>query len=375
MKTHSIALTLPIKGNINGALRSVSAAMMGGVGGLALALAVGLNPAVPILTGLVLGLALGSPTRPKGLESFFSTTVLATGGVFWAGALLAKGATLFGWPIAAAALGLVAGARGKTRKRVALRFSLCTMALALVMVLFQAFTDVRLPLTGAAQLIDLLFFSAAVGGAAWLGSGVDVRLLTDEHDGDEQKEHPTLFPVAKEPRPVTEDLFGEEEQQLEKAKARIEDLSDKLVTLSPMETGFVDQLRGTLNMTMERAQAAIERWRMIKVSSKETQAEVLRERIAASRERLENIGDNEPLRHMLEETITRQSQTLEEIERLDSERYTFGLRLEQVLSGLELLELTVERVLTAGGAIDSTEVDAIVEAMADVHAVLEAEAA
>lgn len=375
MKTHSIALTLPVKGGISGALRSVSAAMMGGVGGLALALAVGLNPAVPVLTGLVLGLALGSPARPEGLESFFSTTVLATGGAFWAGALLAGGSTLLGWSIAAAALGLVAGARGRSRKRVAMRFSVCTVTFAFVMVLFQAFTDIRIPLAGAAQLLDLLFFSAAVGGAAWLGSGVDVRLLPERGEPDRVPRAAAQIPITAEIEQPAVTLFGEEESQLEKAKARIEHLSDKLADLSPTETGFVDQLRSTLDLTLERARCAIERWRMIKVSTKETHAEVLRDRLALSRERLESLGEDEPLRHMLQDTISRQSQTLDEIERLESERYTFALRLQQVLSGLELLELTVERVLTAGGAIDSTEVDAIVEAMADVHAVLEEEAA
>jgi len=373
MNTQSIALTMPVTGSLHSGLRSISASMVGGVGGLAVALTAGLNPAIPVLTGLVLGLALGSPARPQGLENVVSTAVLATGGAFWAGTLLIKGAVGLGIPLAAVSLGLVAGTRGASKAKTLTRYALTTFAFAFVMAAFQAFTDVRLPTAGSGQLLDLLMFSGALGGAAFVGSGLDLKLLPGEPlDGPKMLQ--AIAPVEAEIEEVVgvdSGLFQEEERRLTKASIRIEDLAAKLTALAPEETGFVEQLRNTLETTLEQTKAAINRWRMVKVSTNELHAEVLRERLQASTERLEKLANNEPLKRMLEDTVRRQTDTLAELERLDSDRRAFEMRLEQVQSGLELLELTVERVLTAGGSIDSTEVDAIVEAMADVHAVLE----
>lgn len=381
MKPHSIALTLPLRGHLPNSARAIGATMVGGVGGLALAMGLGMAPAVPMLVGLILGLAVGSPGRPRGVENLVGHGMLAGGAAALAGTLINGGTLGIGWLVAAVAMGLVAGAHGQGWRQGLTRFGLVTLSMGAVIAGFALLTDFDdFRRWGSHYLPNLFALSGGLGAAAWVGSSFDLKLLPEGDarppaqlvaaSGDTQA--PDAQAVAEsDDGDGREELFGEEAERLTKARRRIESLAEKIGDLAPHETAFVEQLHETLELTLDRAHGAIDRWRMVNVSTNTMHAEVLRERLASSEARLEAVSDNETLQRMLLETVSRQSETLAEYERQEAELQTFALRLQQVQSGLELLELTVERVLTAGGSIDSTEVDAIVEAMADVHAVLQ----
>jgi len=354
----------------------MSSAGLGGVAGLAASIGFGVAPAIPLCCGLAAGVALGSPRRARDAESWLSGLVLSLGLAAVAGGLIVQGLAGYGLIAGGLSLAVASGpGQGSTLRKVggfAAVSALFTLALvASFFVIPPHALSWQVPALG-----EVLAVSGLVGATSWLGGalsvGIERAAPSLEHEATSaavaEAEAPASRVEAAETAVVP---FGTERADLGVVTDRIFLLADALVERAPSERAFAEQIRASVNGTLDQADEAIARWRLVGQAGHDDRVEQLRARIEANEARAEAADAG--VRPVLQRTIAGQRQTLSEYEGAQRARVAFGMRLEQLESGFQMMELALERALTAGGTLDSSDVDAIVEAMGEVNATFSVE--
>ncbi|MBN1945703.1 MAG: hypothetical protein JW797_08495 [Bradymonadales bacterium] len=368
MRRQNMAVVLPLEHGFSSLVRATSSVMVSAVVGLTLALLIPLPAPIPILAGLAVGVVVGSPVHPRGVEEWLGRTILSVGGAFLAGLLFYRGLTLAAWLVTIGTLAFGAGISDTGWWRPIARWLFGGVVLGGILYLVSTLIPLAPARWGIGTLLELLAVSVALAVSTWTTARLEVRSVWG---AGQHLSAPASVP-AKAPKPVEEVLYGKERRALDEVARRVKGLVSQLVQTAPAEIGFAEQIDRTLKETLRQADESIARWRAIRKSESQERTKDLELRIRDNEEKLAKTGD-ESVRRALDLTLQRQRLTWEQYRKMDAAQKAFGLRLQQVRSGLELLELSLERALTFSGTVSSDELDSIVEAMNEVHAALDFE--
>ena len=377
------AFVLPIGEFAGTAVRMVGFAVAGGVLGLCLGLLLPSLHPIPQLVGLVLGLYCGARFGEGSQESdsrstaaCFASVVLLLGLCFLVGFLFASRSIVLALMLLALAMGWSIGSSERKLSLGLLRSLSLAFLLGATLLLFSPVINWVAP-TGAHDV----WVALAVASAGWSGGepmsswvavcaclalvgsfGKVVRLTTVGRTALADEGHPAKRTPTREP-------FEAELEILRGTADRIIELAADLADRAPEETGFASQVQDSLTATLDQAQDAIARWRVIHRHDL-SRRDLVVGQIESNEQKLLSTS-SAPLQEALASALDRQRRILTEVGRMEEAEQVFGMRLEELLSSLELLELSLERAIAAGGAMDSTDLDAIVDVMGDVSATLD----
>ena len=363
MNARTLEIPIPRALPVSDLGRMAAFSAVGGTVGAVVAMNTPMFNALPTLVGIVAGLALSSPHRGKRLDALLSRSVFSLGLASLAGVAFVGSSLEVAWALAIAAgvsaIGASPSARGK-------RLVVGVLGAALFVGLgFALATFVGTSLVAQWATDDVwvtAIASAIVGAGGYLAASSTAAPL--EVDADR--------PRLQEAQAATESAgdFQAQWQDLTRTASGVEDLLDRLSECRPDDAVLIDEVRDGVTATVRAAQRGLARWELVDREAESARVRRLEERVADNRIALESEGDAAVVRS-IEATLTRQERALEALKAVDALRRTFAFRLEEAEASLEVLRLQVEHALTAGDELDHAEVDALVDALADAHALFE----
>ena len=337
---------------------------IGGTVGAMVALNTGVFNAVPTLIGIVAGLALSSPHRAKTFDGVLSRSVFSLGLASLAGVAFTNSTPETAWALAlaatASAVGVSPGIRGKRVVAGALA------AIAFLGLSFALATFVGNSLVAQWAVDDVwvtAIASAIVGAGGYLGASATASIPegADLTRPRLQEEAETIESAGD---------FAAQWTDLCRTANGVEDLLDRLSECRPDDAVLIDEIRDGVTATVQAAQRGLARWELVDRDAEAVRVSRLEERVCANRAALDDEAD-EAVARSIEATLGRQVRALEALKAVDASRRTFAFRLEEAEASLEVLRLQVEHALTAGDELDHAEVDALVDALSDAHALFE----
>ncbi len=362
---------------LRGSIKTVVGAMLGAIAGLFLGTAMGApSQRTVLLVGATLGVLMLGPGRPRSWDAWLGRGVLSVAMVM-AGGMLATGGRgmLAAWAICSVGLALASSdpgrAHGGSWRAIEVVFRGAVAAAAMGLALLVMFN------------VDLSFAPSVIVPAALLGVGgfvagrvvvfADAAAPSPRGGADPSREgaaargEQASGPVVDADFTGSDqaggsDVFCLEAARLSAVADRVEALLERTERENPDEGVFVDSVRERVQIMMAQVQASVQRWRQAGDGFEAARLEEIGEQLDANRLTLDGTADLGMCRE-LSLAIERQERMLSMLESMARARTTFGFRLGQVTSGLELLEVTLQRALTVGEGIDTSEIDALVEVM------------
>ena len=365
MNARTIELTLPLLVSASTSGRMVAFSALGGAVGAAVAAATGVFNAVPILVGIVAGLTLSSPHRPRTFDILISRLLFALGLASLAGISFAEFESSTGWCLAvAAALAGVGAAPGLNTRRL---FWAGALAAVVVGGAYALATFVGSTLVSQ-WFVDDVWVTAVAAGVVGAGGALASGVMSNPSRPDHRAELPAQAEV------IGDEAFGGDFQEEWTALAHtaegVERLLDRLAALRPDDAVLLDELRAGVGATVSAAERGLARWRLVDREAEAARVARLQERVDRNRAVLDAETDPQ-VAASIEATLARQDRALEALRAVEASRRTFAFRLEEAEASLEVLRLEVERALTAGDDLDHAELDTLVDALGDAHALFE----
>ena len=365
MRARTIELSLPPLVSASTAGRMIAYSAVGGAVGTAVAVGTGVFNALPILVGIVAGLVLSSPHRPPSFDLLLSRGLFALGLASLAGVAFAEYEDATGWVLAiAAALSAVGASPGIASKRLFWGGAAAAAALAVAYALATYVGNAFVNQWVVDELLVTTVAAGIVGAGGAIASGLTSRQDTPETRG-------ALAASSKAAVATSSGGdFEEEWAQLAETAGGVEELLDRLAVLRPDDAVLLDELRGGVRATVGAAERSLARWELVDRDAETTRLERLEGLVARNEAAL--AGELDPaVAASIEATLSRQVRALEAVRTVEASRRTFAFRLEEAEASLEVLRLEVARALTAGDELDHAELDALVDALGDAHALFE----
>jgi hypothetical protein len=164
--------------------------------------------------------------------------------------------------------------------------------------------------------------------------------------------------------------FQSQWEDLVRTVSGVDELLDRLSECRPDDAVLIDEIRDGVSATVRAARRGLSRWELVDRDAESARVGRLEMRVSANHAELEREADPTVIRS-IEATLARQTRALAALKSVDASRRTFAFRLEEAEASLEVLRLQVEHALTAGDELDHAEVDSLVEALGDAHALFE----
>ncbi|MFT6398123.1 MAG: hypothetical protein ACJAYU_002878 [Bradymonadia bacterium] len=333
-------------------------------------MSLGVFNAIPILVGIVAGLLLGSPHRPKGADSVLSRGLFALGLASLGGAAFSNFEHLQGWALSIAAslvaVGYQPGLRGG---RLMAGVAASAAFIALGFAAAFAAGEAAVSFWVVEDVWVTAMASGIVGASGYLAASVS-EVVAPRHTGSE----PLRIAVSADAERVLDervtDSAGDFQAQwddLARTAGGVTDLLDRLEECRPDDALLIDEVRLGVCATISGARRGLSRWELVDREAENVRVTRLEERVCTNRDALLNEADL-AVSATIEATVARQERALTALKAVDSSRRTFSFRLEEAEASLEVLRLQVERALTAGDELDHAEVDSLVDALGEAHA-------
>lgn len=375
MTTRTIELTIPSGLRPSLGARMAATTAMGGTVGAVIAMSVGVFNAIPILIGIVAGLLIGSPHRARVLDGMLSRGLFALGLASLGGAAFSNFNQGQGWGFAIAAslvaVGLQPGLRGR---RLVGGVAVAGAIVAAGFAAAFAIGDAVVSFWGVDDVWVVALASGIVGASGYAAAVASEVIAPKQSSSDS----PRLARVADEERTSEPDSAGDFQGQwddLARTADGVTELLDRLEECRPDDALLIDEIRQGVSATVTGARRGLSRWELVDRDAENERVARLEERVRSNREALD-VESDAAVSASIEATISRQARALTALKAVDSSRRTFAFRLEEAEASLEVLRLQVERALTAGDELDHAEVDSLVDALGEAHALfVEAEVA
>lgn len=376
MTTRTIELTLPSGVHAGQAARMAALTATGGALGAVAAMNLGTFNAIPILMGIVGGLLLGSPHRPNVADGVLSHGLFAVGLASLGGAAFSNFNQEQGWLLAIAAALIAVGFRpGLRGGRLAAGVIAAAACISAAFAAAFAAGDAAVSFWGVDDVWVTAMASGIVGVGGYLAAAASDVVAPRQHGSEAPR---ITHGVTVTDAASVDDSAGDFQAQwddLARTADGVTELLDRLEECRPDDALLIDEIRQGVCATVGGARRGLSRWELVDRDAENERVARLEERVCSNRNALENEPDAAVLA-TIEATVARQERALRALKAVDSSRRTFAFRLEEAEASLEVLRLQVERALTAGDELDHAEVDALVDALGDAHALfIEAEVA
>lgn len=366
-------------------LKTVAGAVFGAAAGLLLFSLIPGSSAgatfLAVLVGVTLGVLALGPGRPKALEDWLGRGLLAVAMAVVGGMLVVTASTLVGaWAACSVALALASHDPTTGKRTPRPHFGEIVFRAAMAAAATGLAFYVLLSGNGSLGAPSVMALASIMGVGGFLAGWMEVE-PADASGAPALPSRPAKTAKGKKankPGKATVDasfddaeegdgddgsmVFAEEFARLEAVAGRVEDLLERTERENPEEEAFVEGIRERVQTMMEQVQASVRRWRKAGDEFEAERLAEIREQLETNQVTLEGMGDP-AMRRELTLAIERQERMLSMLQSMERSRTTFGFRLAQVTSGLELLEVTLKRALTVGEGIDTSEIDALVEVM------------
>lgn len=363
MTARTIQLSLPTPGSTAGRALAAALTTVGGVLGMAAASAASIDSATSVLVGLALGALVGRVVDGDAASRAVPEGVLALGCAALAARLFALDAAWLAWPLAVAAL---AAATGSPGGRTATGRRMAWMMTGIGVAVGFAFAVAAFTVGGLAwhtgDLAGTAIFGGLVATGAWFGNQQARVVANDDAEPGRAPSAPPRIEAESEHQATT--AFDEALAGLQTVARRIDARIRTLRDGSEVDEVIAAQVAEALERTVNNAETSVARWRHVDMAEESRRTERIRARI----ERLEGERAAEPdgaVRQAADAAIERQRHHLDALEAAAASRRRFGFRLERMHASLELLELGLDRALTADGGLEPDDVDGMIELLTD----------
>jgi len=363
MTARTLQFSLPDPGSTSSRALAATLTTVGGVAGMAISTAASVDTATAVLVGLAAGAFGGRVLDGDAAGRALPEGVLALGCAAFAARMFALDAAWLAWPLAVAALAVATGAPGArtaTGRRMAWIMTVAGVAAGFALAM-AAFTVGGL-YWQAGDLAATAVFGGLVATGAWLGNQQARVVATDA----EESTAAAALPAGGDTQDATCEgtAFDASLAELQGVARRIDARIRTLRDGSEVDEVIASQVADALARAVEDAEGSVARWRHVDVDEESRRADRIRARIT----RLEAERDAEPdaaVRQAADAAIDRQRHHLDALEAAAASRRRFGFRLERMHASLELLELGLDRALTAEGALEPDAVDGMIELLTD----------
>lgn len=340
-------------------LRVVALSAAGAAVGAAIATSVGAGSIGLLLGGIALPLLAWGPRRARSADAWLRRGAVALAAVVLANATFSVGFGIpaVSWVIATVAMLVALGANpvGDWRRRA---FDLAMRATGIGGGFAIGWLVVERMYYAGAPWIDAVG-PALFGGLTALGA------VAGDAFGTLRAPEPPRAALPEAPA-----LFGRELDGVMQAAADVHVRLRALDTGAAGDAALMAHVLSAVDAVTDDARQAVARWRAGGADGGVTRLIEMRRRCRDIERQRDGAGDARVAAEA-ERTLATLRRAIEALERNESARHAFGLRLDQARAQLELLDASIQQAITAGRRLDLADVESAVELLEETQAFLD----